>query len=83
MSNDKVEEFWDSFVEATGIDGPYEAWAFGNHPEMADSLGRLVLNGPKRATSSLQSSYHEENEPLPRMGDLSVSCSTGAASPSA
>ena len=39
---------------------------------MADSLGKLVRNGPKRATTSLLSSYHEDDEQLPRAGDLSV-----------
>ena len=73
MSSDPaVEEFWRSFVAATGIDGPYTAWAFGNDPDMADSLGRLVRDGPKRATASLLSSYHDDDEPLPRVGDLSV-----------
>jgi uncharacterized protein YhfF len=67
----EVEEFWRSFVAATGIDGPHTAWAFGNDPEMADSLGRLVRDGPKRATTSLLSSYRDD-EPVPKVGDLSV-----------
>jgi uncharacterized protein YhfF len=71
MSNDPaIEEFWHSFTTATGIDGPYTAWAFGNDREMAETLGRLVRDGPKRATTSLLSSYHDG--PLPRVGDLSV-----------
>jgi uncharacterized protein YhfF len=67
-----VAEFWRSFVAATGINGTYTAWGFGNDPEMADSLVRLVRDGPKRATTSLLSSYEEDDEPLPRAGDLSV-----------
>jgi uncharacterized protein YhfF len=51
---------------------PYTAWAFGSDAEMADSLGRLVRDGPKRATTSLLSSYLDEDEPLPKAGDLSV-----------
>jgi uncharacterized protein YhfF len=76
LSNEEVrpavEEFWRAFVEATGIDGPHEVWGFGNDPEMADSLGMLVRDGPKRATTSLLSSYEEDDEPLPTPGDLSV-----------
>jgi uncharacterized protein YhfF len=75
MTNEEVrvvEEFWRAFVEATGIDGPYQVWGFGNDPEMADSLGMLVRDGPKRATASLLSSYMEDDEPLPLVGDLSV-----------
>jgi len=71
-SNSAVEEFWRSFVAATGIDGTYAAWAFGNDAEMADSLSRLVRDGPKRATASLLSSYQDDDEPLPKVGDLSV-----------
>ena len=67
-----IEAFWRSFVEETGIDGPYTAWAFGNDPMMADDLGRLVRDGPKRATTSLLSWYEDDEEPLPAVGALSV-----------
>ena len=68
-----IETFWRSFVEATGIDGPYTAWAFGHDPAMADDLGRLVRDGPKRATTSLLSWYEgDDAEPMPTVGALSV-----------
>ena len=68
-----IEAFWRSFVEETGIDRPYTAWAFGNDPTMADDLGRLVRDGPKRATTSLLSWYGgEDAEPMPVVGALSV-----------
>ena len=67
-----VAGFWRSFVEATGIDGPYTAWAFGNDPEMADELGLLVRDGPKRATTSLLSWYEDDDEPMPKVGDLGM-----------
>ncbi len=68
-----VETFWRSFVEATGIDGPHRAWGFGNDPAMADDLGRLVRDGPKRATTSLLSWYEgEDAEPMPAVGALSL-----------
>jgi uncharacterized protein YhfF len=70
--NSAVEGFWRSFVAATGVDGTYTAWAFGNDAEMADSLGRLVRDGPKRATTSLLSSYQDDDEPLPKVGDMVV-----------
>jgi uncharacterized protein YhfF len=71
MVERRVIEYWQAFVDVTGIDGPYTAWAFGSSAEDADQLGRLVRDGPKRATASLRSSY-EENELLPAVGDLSV-----------
>jgi uncharacterized protein YhfF len=69
-----LEVFWKGFVEATGVDGPYEAWAFGDPslPDLATKLAMLVRDGPKRATAGLASDYQEENEPLPEVGDLSV-----------
>ena len=70
-----VEEFWREFVEATGIDGRYEAWAFGDPsalPDLSTELALLVRNGPKRATAGLLSDYEREGEPLPQPGDLSV-----------
>lgn len=71
--NEAVEEFWCSFVDAMDIDGPHTAWSFGNDPDMANELGLLVRDGPKRATTSLKSWYEGDNaEPLPQAGDLSV-----------
>ncbi len=75
MRDDSAVEaagFWRSFVDATGIDGPYTAFGFGSDPEMADELGLLVRDGPKRATTSLLSEYEDDEEPIPSVGDLSV-----------
>jgi uncharacterized protein YhfF len=66
---DRVERFWRAFVAATGVDGDYTAWAFGDD---ADALARLVKIGTKRATTSLFSEYEAEQEPLPEPGNLSV-----------
>lgn len=69
-----IERFWEAFVAATGVDGPYTAWAFGAHstPELATELGLLVRDGPKRATASVLAAYEEEGEALPEVGELSV-----------
>lgn len=69
-----IEEFWAAFVDATGIDGPYEAWAFGDPsiPDLATELGLLVRDGPKRATADLASNYGDGKEPTPEPGDLSL-----------
>jgi uncharacterized protein YhfF len=49
-----VQVFWRAYADATGIDAPYEAWAFGGDdtPELATELGLLVRDGPKRATTA-------------------------------
>lgn len=69
-----TEEFWTRFVAATGIDGPYEAWAFGDPSlgDMATELAVLVRDGPKRATAGLMRDHEDGGEPLPEAGDLSV-----------
>ncbi len=76
MTSPAIETFWRSFVEASGIDGPYSAWAFGNTADMADELGLLVRDGPKRATTSLHSWYEgpdaDDDETMPVVGALSV-----------
>ena len=69
-----IETFWAEFVAATGIDGPYEAWAFGDESlgDLATELALLVRDGPKRATAGLAAEYEAENDSLPKPGDLSV-----------
>ena len=39
---------------------------------MAERLGQLVLSGEKTATSSALWEYEHNDEPLPRLGDLSI-----------
>ncbi len=69
-----IEEFWAEFVENTGIDGPHEAWAFGDESlgDLATELALLVRDGPKRATAGLASEYEVGGECLPKVGDLSL-----------
>jgi len=71
VTDETVEQFWRRFVAATGIDGPYTAWGFGNTERMMTELALLVRDGPKRATASLPSEYGP-GEPFPQAGDLSV-----------
>ena len=82
MSNIKV--FWEAFVASlpVGSSPPvaYEAWSFGDSPEMAEELGRLVRMGVKTATCSLLWSYEAEGEALPAVGEFSV-ITDGAARP--
>ena len=51
---------------------PPPAWAFGDTPELADALLRLVLARVKTATAAAVWEYESAAEPLPKRGDLSV-----------
>lgn len=75
--NPAVETYWDEFLEtrrseSKDLPDRYEAWGFGNTPEMADQLGELVVRGVKTATASLVWSFEAEDEPITQVGDYSV-----------
>jgi len=74
---DGVEEFWKrslSTLPAGSSNGGagYEAWSFGDGPEMADRLGELVLAGQKTATCMALWEVEAGEEPMPRVGERSV-----------
>ena len=60
-----AEELW----KASGLEGEYSAWSFGDD---ADRLAELVRTGVKKATCSLLCFYESEGEPLPHAGEYSV-----------
>ncbi|HEY6567180.1 MAG TPA: ASCH domain-containing protein [Actinomycetota bacterium] len=69
-----VQAYWDEYVRATGVEATFETWWFGGDDdvEMKTELGRLVVDGPKRATTSLFEDYERDGEPLPVVGDHGV-----------
>lgn len=73
MDNESVKKMWASY-QKTNPNGAkeYEAWAFGDSPEMADELANLVLEGIKTATASNYQLYNLENESLPYVGQLNI-----------
>ena len=64
-----AQEMWAAFSERNGITSPYEAWAYGDSPDM---LAELTLQGIKTATASAYPVYELEREPLPEAGEYSV-----------
>lgn len=68
------ERAWAAFTAAhPACDGrDYQAWGFGNTPEMADELGALVAAGTKTATCSLLWEHESDGDPVPKPGDLSL-----------
>jgi uncharacterized protein YhfF len=70
----EVAAFWAAYTAATGANGPYTAWGFGDDekPELMTRLGLLVRDGPKRATTGRVDDYDQDAEPVPVPGDHSV-----------
>jgi uncharacterized protein YhfF len=81
--DDAVERFWQRYL-LTRPDGVglryFEAFGFGNTPEMADELADLVLRGIKTATSGLLWEYEDRQKPRFVVGDLHIVLS-GAGKP--
>jgi uncharacterized protein YhfF len=70
-----IETFWRRFTAACPVHSGSAiapAWCFGDSPEMADELLDLVITGPKRATAGALADHVADDEPVPRVGDLSV-----------
>ena len=68
-----VEEFWKRFrasSEASDCaEDPYEAEPFGDSPELANQLGRLIVEGVKTATCSALWEWEAEGQPIPQVGE--------------
>ncbi|WP_412519259.1 ASCH domain-containing protein [Staphylococcus simulans] len=66
-----IDIFWDKFITEypTYQDASYTAWQFGVD---ATRLADLVSRGIKTATTSGLAFYIEDQEPLPKVNDLSI-----------
>ncbi len=67
--------FWRRFVASVAsVDDSrfYEAFAFGDSPQLADELADLVLRGVKRATAGSLWAFDADGRQPPRPGDLSI-----------
>jgi uncharacterized protein YhfF len=74
MNNtEQIEQFWKEYLRLhPGAGDHYEAWAFGDSPEMADELLDLVLREIKTGTSSNYALYELDGETPPRVGNYSI-----------
>ncbi|PXW87340.1 uncharacterized protein YhfF [Streptohalobacillus salinus] len=73
MNKQSIVLLWNTFkAEHPGVDGDYQAWAFGDSEQMADQLAELVVKGIKTATASNQLLYQHEEEPLPEVGQYNI-----------
>ncbi|MDQ0082777.1 uncharacterized protein YhfF [Variovorax boronicumulans] len=67
--------FWERFQAAAGADVSArfgEAFYFDDNEAGATELAKLVLDGRKRGTASLEWSFESTGRPRPKPGDLSV-----------
>ncbi len=73
MMNQKIEQYKNAFLKATNrsLETEVEIFSFGDTAEMADELGKLVLQGKKTGTSSGYDLYAED-ETKPYKGQLSI-----------
>lgn len=68
--NENIEDFWATFCRNTGVTLPIPpSDQFGDTPELADALLKLVLSGQKQATCELKRWFDERGEALPQVGD--------------
>ena len=77
MGEDRIGAYWRAYLRTLPVDSPvrsggYEAWSFGDGPEMADELGALVASGRETATCSALWEVEADEEPMPRVGEKSV-----------
>jgi len=68
-----VLDFWGRVKRETGIRGGFQdAYSLGDNPSLTDELLALVLEGRKRATTTLVREMEAEGYPEPRPGEYSV-----------
>jgi len=68
-----ILDFWERVKREKGITGRFQdAWGFGDNPRLTDELLALVLEGRKRATTTLTREMEAEGYPEPREGEYSV-----------
>jgi len=69
----KVMNYWERFRKESGTTEPFVgAWSFGDSPELADELLRLVLSGKKTGTATLVVELEKKGEKMPKVGDYNV-----------
>jgi uncharacterized protein YhfF len=68
---------WGAYLSELSPNHPHrqakpDVFGFGGEPAVADELAQLVLDGRKCATTSLAMEFTSLNEPLPKVGDVSI-----------
>jgi uncharacterized protein YhfF len=76
MNEEQLEQYWQAYLaklpNPTSSLGTYEASQFGDHSDLADKLGNLILKGVKTATCSALWEWEVEGSELPRVGSKTI-----------
>jgi len=77
MTEASIRAYWQTFLSTVPSDSPYHAKSFskggyGDSPELANELIQLILIGKKTATCGSLWEWEDEDQPLPRAGDIWV-----------
>ena len=73
MSQEKYQLFWEKVKDNKKIEGEYkDAFGFGDSKELKDILIELVLEGTKKATTSLVKEMEILGESTPTVGDYNI-----------
>ena len=71
--SNEIMDYWQRFRKKSRITESFvDAWSFGDNPELADELLKLVLAGKKTGTSTLTIELERKGEKMPRVGDYNV-----------
>lgn len=75
MIESALGKYWSDFLATLPADSPYRtktytAEGFGDHSQLADELGQLVLSGIKTGTCAAVWDYEFEGQPFQKVGDV-------------
>jgi len=69
----EATNYWERFRKESGTTKSFvDAWSFGDNPELADELLKLVLTGKKTGTATLVIELEKKGEKMPKVGDYNV-----------
>lgn len=77
MAEDNVEVYWHAYLDSLPEDSPvrgegYTSDSFGDGPDLADRLGKLVVSGTKTATCSALWEYEADGELVVGVGQKTI-----------
>ena len=79
MNEEQLERYWQAYLatlpDPTSSVGTYDAGQFGDHSDLADELGNLILKGVKTATCSALWEWEAEGctrSELPKVGSKTI-----------